>query len=90
MDWTFWDSCQCSFSLVDAIAQYLEEHGIDSKVDCYFDHPDPDAYRVVDLTVSWREDGERQWFTVRNAQRYDHETLFTMWVAERESLLATC
>lgn len=75
------------FDLETAITEYFEELGIKTKVDVDFDYADPD-FETVDLSIYWDEDGDRQSFHKRNAQRFTNEKLFELWVEEREALHA--
>lgn len=73
------------FDLACAIAEYLEERGILTDVEVEFDRNDPDNRHSCDLYVAWEEDDDRQTFTVPNAHRIDLETIFDLWVREREA-----
>lgn len=75
------------FDLCEAITEYLADHGIVCEVTVDFDRNDPD-YPTYDLDVDWYEDDDRQSFVVRDAQRFTLETLYDLWVRERESLHA--
>lgn len=77
------------FDLATEIESYLADRGIDGNVCCEFDYNDPDNCYSVDLSVDWDEDDDRQSFVVRNAHRLTDETLFDLWVREREQLHST-
>lgn len=72
------------FDLHEAITDYLTDHGIECEVTVDFDRNDPD-YPSYDLNVDWYEDDDCQSFTVRDAQRFTFETLFDLWVRDRET-----
>ena len=71
------------FDLATAISEYLEENGIETDVTCDFDRNDPD-YPTYDLCVYWEEDGDDRSFVYRNCQNLTPETLFDLWVRDRE------
>lgn len=72
------------FDLCEAITEYLTDHGIVCDVTVDFDRNDPD-YPTYDLNVDWYEDDDRQSFVVRNAQHFNLETLYDLWVRDREA-----
>lgn len=71
------------FDLQTAIEEYLANNGINCEVTVDFDRNDPD-YPTYDLTVDWYEDDNNQSFVVRNCHKFTDETLFDMWVRDRE------
>ena len=77
------------FDLATEIAAYLDDLGItDHNVEVEYDRNNPDDEYSCDLYVAWDEDDDRQTFVVRNAHRLTEETLYDLWVREREALHA--
>ena len=72
------------FDLQTAIEAYLANNGIECKVTVDYDPNDPDAPYTYDLNVDWYEDDDCQSFVVRDCQRFTEETLFDLWVRDRE------
>ena len=73
------------FDLCEAITEYLADHGVECEVTVDFDRNDPDDAYSHDLNVDWYEDDDRQSFTQRDAQRFTLETLYDLWVRDREA-----
>ena len=73
------------FDLEGEITAYLDDLGIDHNVEVEFDRNDPDDDYSCDLYVAWDEDDDRQSFVVRDAQRFTLETLYDLWVRDREA-----
>lgn len=73
-----------AFDLETAINEYFENLGIDTKATIDYDRNDPD-FETYDLTIYWEEDEDFKSFTVRNCQRLTEETLFDLWVRDREA-----
>lgn len=72
------------FDLQTAIEEYLADNGIKTNVTVDYAPNDPDAPYAYDLTVNWYDDGDNQSFVLRDCQRFTEETLFDMWIHDRE------